>query len=140
MPANGTELQYLPSLNVDGLGDIGFFDKFTGGYVTAKPVKHRPGGMGPEVSYLALPIYSDVTISRVYEEDRDNNLIATLHNLVGSTYATVAVQPLDADGNPYLTPRTYRGRIAAVKDGTADSTSENPRMWELDLQVEKVSN
>lgn len=137
---NATELQYLTTLSVNGFGTVGTFDTFSGGDVNATPAKHRPGGMGPERTYLSLPTYSDVSIGRVYDEGRDHELIAQLHSLVGNTYATVSVQPLDQNGNPFEGPRTYYGRIASVKDGKADSTSHNPRMWTLDLSVELVSN
>ena len=136
---NATELQYLTTLSVDGYGNVGVFDTFTGGDVTATPTKHRPGGMGPEKTYLSLPSYSDVSIGRVYDEGRDHQLIAQLHSLVGNTYCTVSVQPLDANGNPFEGPRTYYGRIASVKDGKADSTSHAPRMWSVDISVENVA-
>jgi len=137
---NGSMQQYLPTVTVDGLGSLGNYDKFTGGDVTTTITKHRPGGMGPEISYLGLPVYGNVTVSRVYEEVRDHTLIATLNTLVGSTYGTVAVQPLDQNGNPYGSPRTYRGRLSAVKDGNADSTSSAPREYELEFEIETVSN
>lgn len=138
--ANATEQQFLPSINIDGIGSLGNFDKFSGGDVTASITKHRPGGMGPEKSYLGLPVFGNVTIERVYEEERDNSLIALVRTLVGSTYGTVSVQALDADANPYGAPRTYYGRIEGVNDGGADSTSSTPRMWSIDLVVEDVAN
>jgi hypothetical protein len=137
---NATELQYLTTVSVDGVGNIGVFDTFSGGDVDAKPVKHRPGGMGPEISYLALPTYSDVSVGRVYDEGRDHELIATLHNMVGAVRSTVSVQPLDSAANPFGSPRTYRGRIANIKDGKADSNSNTPRIWTFDVQVETIAN
>ena len=140
MAASASEQQYLPSISIDGVGSLGNFDKFTGGDVTASIVKHRPGGMGNEKSYLGLPVYGNVTVERVYEEERDNSLVAQVRTLVGSTYATVSVQPLDDDANPFGAPRTYRGRIEGVNDGEADSTSSTPRMWSIELVVETVAN
>ena len=137
---NATELQYLTTLSIPGYGSVGIFDTFSGGDVVATPTKHRAGGMGPEKTYLSLPSYSDVEIGRVYDEGRDHELIAQLHSLTGNTYCFVAVQPLDQNGLPTLSPRTYYGRIAAVKDGKADSTSHAPRMWSLSVSVEDVSN
>ena len=137
---NATELQYLTTLTVEGYGLVGVFDTFSGGDVTATPAKHRPGGMGVEKTYLSLPTYSDVSIGRVYDEGRDHQLIAQLHALTGNTYCYVSVQPLDQNGNPFENPRTYYGRIASVKDGKADSTSHAPRMWDLTVSVESISN
>jgi hypothetical protein len=134
----GSEQQWLPSLNVGGV-DYGIFDRFTGGDVSATVNKHSPGGMGPEVTYLSLPVYADVTLTKVYNTQQDHARIAALHNAVGKQLATVTLQPLDDNGNPWGSPRVYQGRITAVKDGQTDSTSNAPRMFEIDIAVETVA-
>jgi hypothetical protein len=130
------------------------FDKFTGGDVTATVNKHRPAGMGPEVTYLSLPSYSDVTLTKVYNTDVDHALIGTLHTFVGNTIVTVNLTPLDDEGNVFNSGasntngfnaggaqgRTYSGRIIAIKDGGTDSTSNAVRMWEIDIAVETIAN
>lgn len=116
------------------------FDKFAGGDVTAAVNKHRPGGMGPEISYMSLPTYSDVTLTKAYNTQTDNGVVADLHALVGNTIVTVNVQPLDDAGNTWGTPRVYTGRLTAVKDGGTDSTSNAVRMWEVDIAVETVAD
>lgn len=135
-----TELQWLPSLSVDGYGDFGPFDKQSGGEATASITKYRPGGMGDEISYLSLPVYGALTITRVYDQARDDANVALLRTLVGRIYATVTSQGLDNNGNPYGTPRTYYGRISGLNDGNVDSTSNAPRMWDIVIEVENVSN
>lgn len=135
----GSEQQWLATLNVGGT-DYGTFDKFAGGDVSAPVNKHRPGGMGPEITYLSLPVYSDVTLTKVYETQRDHARIAALHAAVGNQLATVTLQPLDDTGAAWGTARTYSGRIVAVKDGGTDSTSNAARMFEVDIAVENVSN
>lgn len=143
---NAGEMQWLPTLTVDSPGNgsatgvIGYFDKQSGGEATANPPKSRPGGMGDEITYLALPVYSDLTITRTYVQERDNQLIADIRQLVGRNYAWVSSQPLDQDGNPNGTPRVYYGRIASVNDGGADSSSANPRMWDLVIAVETITD
>ena len=137
---NASEMQYLITVSVDGLGPLGTYDNYSGGDAKANPPKHRPGGMGPEISYLALPSYSDVTVGRVYDEGRDHELIATLRTLCGSTYCTVTEQPLDQNGAPWGSPRTFRGRLASVNDGKTDSTSNAVRMYTLDVSVQTVAN
>lgn len=137
---NASESQYIISVQLDGFGSLGVFDKHGGGDVTATPPKYRPGGMGNEITYLGLAVYSDLTVSRVYDEGRDTSIVALCHSLAGKVRGTVTIQALDSDANPWGTPRTYRGRLAAVKDGATDSTSHNPRMWELDFSVEDISN
>ncbi len=135
----GSEQQWLATLSINGT-DYGTFDKFAGGDVSAPVNKHRPGGMGPEITYLSLPTYSDVTLTKVYETQNDHDRVATLHGLVGNGLATVTLQPLDDSGNSWGTPRTYQGRLVGVKDGGTDSMSNAARMFEVDIAVETVSN
>jgi len=135
----GSEQQWLATLNVNGV-DYGIFDKFTGGDVSAAANKHRPGGMGPEVTYLALPTYTDVSLTKVYETQRDHDRVAALHNQVGRALASVTLQPLDDQGNPWGNPRVYQGRLIGVKDGGTDSMSNAARMFEVDISVETVTN
>lgn len=135
----GSEQQWLATLNVNGV-DYGVFDRFSGGDVSAAVNKHRPGGMGPEITYLSLPSYSDVSLTKVYETQRDHDRVATLHTLVGKALASVTLQPLDDNGNPWGTPRTYQGRLVSVKDGGTDSMSNAARMFEIDIAVETVTN
>ena len=118
------------------------FDKFSGGDVTAAVNKHRPGGMGPEITYLSLPTYSDVVLTKVYETQVDHLIIKDLHALAGRSMVTVTLTPLDDEGNVYdsVSARTYSGRLVNVKDGGADSMSNAARMYEIDIAVESISN
>jgi hypothetical protein len=135
----GSEQQWLATLTVNGV-DYGVFDKFSGGDVTAAANKHRPGGMGPEITYLSLPSYSDVTLTKVYETQRDHDRVAQLHALAGRALASVTLQPLDDNGQPWGSPRVYQGRLTAVKDGGTDSMSNAARMFEIDIAVETITN
>lgn len=135
----GSEQQWLVSLTVDG-EDYGVFDSFTGGDVVAPTVKHRPGGMGPEVTYNSLPAFSDVVVGRVYQTNRDHALINKLHAKAGRKAASVTLQPLDNDGHPWGVARVYQGRLISIKDGKTDSNSNAPRMFEVDIAVETIAN
>jgi hypothetical protein len=135
----GSEQQWLATLTVNGV-DYGVFDKFSGGDVTASSNKHRPGGMGPEITYLSLPSYSDVTLTKVYETQRDHDRVAQLHALAGRALASVTLQPLDDNGQPWGTPRVYQGRLTTIKDGGTDSMSSAARMFEIDIAVETITN
>ena len=137
----GSEQQWKISVSINGTS-IDLFDKFTGGDVMSSPNKHRPGGMGPEVTYFSLPTYSDITVTRVYEFQRDHSLVGTLHGLVGLAEMEVSMTPLDANGvawNPGAI-RTYTGRLIGVKDGGTDSNSTAPRMFELDMSVVSLAD
>ena len=114
--------------------------KFAGGDTSATTNKHRAGGMGNEVTYLSLPTYSDVVVSKAYNTQADHNIIGDIHKLVGKAMVTVNLQPLDDTGTPWGTSRNYYGRIASVKDGGTDSNSNAVRMWEMDISVESLSD
>lgn len=133
-----TEQNYLVTAVVDGQA-LGTFDTFSGGEPAAKEVKHRPGGMGPEVSYATLPSYSAITISRVLEPARDWELIRSLTQKTGRVTFSCTVQPLDADGNVWGNPKTYNGTFLGIKDGKTDSTSDALRMVEIDASCTVVS-
>jgi len=135
----GSEQQWLVTLAIGSLNIV--FDKFSGGDVSAPVNKHRPGGMGPEISYASLPVYSDVIITKVYETQLDHTNVALLHSYVGNTMCTVTMTPLDDTGAVWgASARTYSGRLTAVKDGGTDSNSNAARMLEVDIAVETVAN
>lgn len=136
---NATEQQFLPSVVMDVLGDLGSYDKWSGGDVTATITKYRPGGMGPEITYPSLSIIGNVVVSRVFVQERDQALVAALSPFAGNGYGTITLQPLDASGNVLGPPTTYRGRLSAVKPGQVDSTSSAPRMYELDFAIETLN-
>src|SRR5579872_7329226 len=136
--ATGTEQQFLVSVNINGT-DLGVFDTYKGGDVQAKVTKHRPGGMGPEQGYPALPVYTDVTVSRVYDPTVYQEILRTLNAQAGRVPGSVAVQPLDANGNAFGKPIVYGGVFSNLKWGNVDSTSEKPRMFEIDLSVFSVA-
>lgn len=133
-----TEQSYLLTMVVDGQA-LGTFDSFSGGDAAAKSVKHRPGGMGPEKSYASLPSYTDITVARVLEPARDWELIRALTQKSGRVDASLTVQPLDADGKAWGSPKTYSGQFLGVKDGKVDSTSDALRMFELDMSCDVIS-
>lgn len=135
-----SEQQFLTTLSVDAVGNIGVFDTKDGGDVTATPVKHRAGGMGPERVYPVLPVITDITLGRIYEDQRDHTLIGRLLQFSGRSGATVTEQPLDADGHAWGTPRIFRGQLGSVKPGKVDSTSTTPRVWTVDVTAVTVAN
>lgn len=133
-----TKLNYLVTVTVGGV-NLGTFDSLTGGDALAPSTKHRPGGMGPEKSYATLASYSTVTVSRVYERERDHELIRSLTGKAGVEKASVSEQPLGEDGKAWGKPTVYAGRFLGVKRGDTDSTSGDPRMFELDIDPVTVT-
>jgi hypothetical protein len=133
---NATEQQFLPSASVDGIGDLGNYDKWSGGEVTATITKYRPGGMGPEITYPSLSIIGDITIERVHVVERDQALIAALKQVAGQAKGQITLQPLDQDGNVLGQPTVWQGRLSKVADGATDSQSSAPRTYSLDFAIE----
>jgi hypothetical protein len=130
--ALSSKQQFLITVVVDGIS-IGVFDTHSGGDSQAKGNKHRPGGMGDEVSYASLPSYSDLKVTRVYERNRDHELIRTLSAKSGLKPASMTEQPLDADGNAWGKPTVYTGRFLGLSRGDTDST------FELDIEVTSIA-
>lgn len=131
-------MNYSVTVIIDGQ-TIGVFDTFNGGDAIATSTKHRPGGMGEEKDYASLPSYSDITVSRVYERERDHELLRSLTRKAGRVPWSITEQPLDASGNAWGAPTVYSGRFLGVKRGDVDSTSGEPRMCELDGSVTSVA-
>jgi len=115
------------------------FDKFSGGDVQSTINKHRPGGMGPEISFLALPTYSDVTITKAWNTSIDNLIWSDLTQLIGNSIVAVTVQPLDDGGNAWGSGTVYTGRLNKAMPGGTDSNSNSVRMLEVGLSVETVA-
>ena len=138
----GSQQQWVIDVSINDTLIAEHFDTFSGGDVSSAPNKHRPGGMGPEITYFALPTYGDISVQRVYEHQRDHALVGQLHKVVGRAKATVTMTPLDADGKIWSSgaTRTYTGRLTGVKDGGTDSNSNSPRMLELDITVTSVAD
>lgn len=133
MPA--TEQMALVTAVVDGQS-LGVFDTRQGGDNVGTEVKHRPGGMGPEKSYTSLSSPTTVTVTRVFENERDFELFRRLQAIAGRNHpGSVTEQPLDGDGNAYGQPLTYSGTFLGVKWGNVDSNSSTARMAELDFSV-----
>lgn len=137
-----TSMQSQITVTVDlpgGTTTLGIFDKRTGGDTQATAAKHRPGGGQPEKSYATLPTYTDVTINRVYERERDHELIRVLANNAGRSKVTITEQQLDDDFHAWGAPTTWRGRLLTVKPGDSDSGSSAARMFEVTVSIETRS-
>jgi hypothetical protein len=76
------------------------FDTCSGGAVTAADTKHRPGGALNEVSFGGPATVENVTVSRYWDQARDNDLSKRLMGVVGWAKAQVSKQPLDAQMVP----------------------------------------
>lgn len=119
---------------------IGTWDTFSGGGVTSDPKKRHPGGSRNPVVGTSRSNREDVTISRVQSNSPANE---TAHRewerLAGRGELAVTKTPLDEDGNPWGTPRTYIGRLKDVTPADYDSESEDDITVELTMVVWQAS-
>lgn len=132
-----TAQQSLITVIIDG-SPLGTFDTRTGGDTAAEPAKHRGGGMGTFKAYAALPDTEEVTVTRVYERERDHELLRRLRARAGRAVMVITEQPLDDDGARWGRPTVYTGRLSKVATGEVDSESGDPRMYELTQLVTVV--
>ncbi len=123
---------YSVGLNIDNV-DYGIFDKMSGGEVDSEETKYKPGGMAPELSLGGSRSVGNVTISRIYDLDRDHSVAKTLAEKAGRGDAIVTKQPLDVNGVPYGDALVYKGKLKAVTYPEVDSTSSDPGMLELEI-------
>ena len=134
LPVGGTDQSELVTVVVDNQ-PLGAFDTWSGGDAVAKDVKHRAAGMGPEIPFMALASYTPITVGRVYQADRDHELVRTLITKAGRKAASITIQPLDSDGNAYGQPRTASGFFLGVKNLKGDSQSDAIQLYELEMSV-----
>lgn len=124
------------------------FDKFSGGDATSSNTKYRPSGMGDEVIVAALPIYSEIMLSKGFNNNNDNNntyggdyaLQQDIRNCAGLAPGSVSIVPLTSGGVTWGSPRTYYGVVSEISDGPADSESGAVRQWNVKFTVSSVNN
>lgn len=106
--------------------DLGVWDTFEGGDVTAPNSKHRRGGHGQEISYGGPPSVDDITITRDYDLARDHALGKWLRARVGRIRLTIVKTPLDEFGQVFGNdPDVYTGRMIGHTTPNVDSNSED---------------
>jgi hypothetical protein len=127
------EDMWLVTVRVEGLGDLGVFDKFTGGEVDSDEQKYRPGGMAPPVSLGGAVTMGNVVLERAYDLDRDHALIHQLSALAGVAGITASKQPLDLNKVPYGRPIVQAGKLKQVASPDHDSTSSDPAILHLEF-------
>lgn len=123
---------YSVHVTVNGQ-DFGIWDKMSGGEVDSEETKYKPGGMEPELSLGGSKSVGNITISRIYDLDRDHSQVKFLMNRAGTADVTVTKQPLDVNAVPFGAPLVYSGKLKQVTAPEVDSTSSDPGMIELEI-------
>lgn len=123
--------QYNVTVSIDGLGNLGTFDKFAGGEIDSDEQTYNPGAMAPPVSLGGSITMGDVTVSRLYVLERDHVIMHKLLSLVGVANITAAKQPLDINKVPFGRPLVYTGVVKTVTPPDHDSTSSDPALFDI---------
>jgi hypothetical protein len=127
--------QWANTVTIDGT-PMGVWDTLTGGDVEAEETKYKPGGMAPAMSLGGSVNVNNITLGRLLDRsdwDFMHNLMASR---TGKAEVLVARQPLDADGNPFGRPLSYRGVLLHVEPGDTDSNSSDAQVWQITVSTE----
>lgn len=118
---------------------LGTFDKKSGGEAGSEDTKYRPGGMAGQVSLGGAQTQENVTVSRLWQLGRDDDLISKLLPLRGKADMVVSEQKLDVEGNPFGTPLVYTGTFIRLGFPDSDSESNDAALFELECSVAAVT-
>lgn len=124
------------------------FDDHTGGDATSANTKYRPSGMLAEVIVSALPIYSEMTLTKGFNNNNDKNntyggdyaLQQAIRNSAGLVSGNVTIVPLTSNGVAWGSPRVYYGVLSEISDGPTNSESGAVRKWSTKFTVSSVTN
>lgn len=129
--------QWSNTVTIDGV-PLGVWDTLSGGEVEAEDTKHRPGGMGEQISLGGPTITNNVSLARMLSSTDWDYMRYLMQSRVGKAEVIVARQPLDRDKNPFGRPLVYRGVLQRVAPGDTSSESADTQMWEITVSTEGV--
>jgi hypothetical protein len=120
--------QFLVKL--DGID--GYWSALEGGNISSESTKVYDGGEKVPDVITSEPEVEDITITRNFDRERDEDLMAELRQLVGSystTLSKTATDPnLVATGKPVVYPKA---RLKGFNEPTYDAAGTDPAQWGL---------
>lgn len=130
--AKSSARQFL--IKVEGVD--GLWSTKSGGNVGADNTKVYDGGsLKPDI-ITNPPTAEDVTVTRPYDPQRDDEMVRALLQLVGSWSTTVSVTPTDADLVAVAPPRVYSNAVlTGVQEPEVDSSSGDAAMIGLTFAI-----
>lgn len=130
--AKSSARQFL--VKVEGVD--GLWSTKSGGNVSADNTKVYDGGsLKPDI-ITNPPTAEDVSVTRPYDPDRDDEMLRRLLQLVGSWDTTVSVTPTTADLVASAPPRVYsNARLTGVTEPEVDSSSGDAAMIGLTFAI-----
>lgn len=128
------------TITIVGLGqtlNLGVFDSFNGGAKKGETTKHRPGGMGKQISLGGASTRDDFTTGRLYDLERDHPYMKRLDALVNIGEVTAVRQKLNPDKTPAGEPITYTGTLSGYVMPDHDSDSSEKAMFTLEVSADE---
>src|SRR3990167_8321447 len=129
------EDQYNVTATVTHNGEtrnMGTYDKMGGGEIDSSEKKFYPGGLQPQISLGGKKVVNNVTLSRLYDLERDHSQKGWLIAAVGKGTVVITKTSLDVDGNVFGEPLVYNGTLKQVTFPEPDSESDDGAMIELE--------
>jgi len=120
------------SVEINGV-DTGIWDKMGGGGIDSEETKYYPGGMVEAVSLGGRKTVDNVTVSRLYDLDRDHTKVKEWIGLVGRGQVKVIKQHMSIEAASYGEPLVYTGILKRVTPPELDSESSDPALIELEI-------
>jgi hypothetical protein len=130
---------YAVGVWIDQIGDLGWFDTFTGGGVDSDEVKYHPGAMAQTISLGGTSEVDNVVVGRLYELRRDHPIVGQLLDKCGKVQMVIAKHPLDPDGNAWGRPLVYVGTYKRCTPPEHDSNATDAAIMELELTSAMVA-
>lgn len=131
--------QYSVQAAVDGLGNLGVYDTFSGGGMDSDEVKYHPGAMQEVLSLGGSAEVDNVVIGRLYQLERDHQQVGALLVRCGKALFVITKQPLDRDGNAWGAPLIYQGTLKRCTPPEHDSNAaSDAAIIELEMSAAKV--
>lgn len=135
--AYSAQRQFL--VNVSGVA--GYFMQKSGGGISSDSNKIYSGGsLTPEIITSPSEI-ENITVSRAYDQTRDEPILQTLRPKVGRYTTTISVQPTDQDLVAVGKPSVYADVVlVGINEPDYDSSSGDIASFELEFAVKTVTN
>ena len=135
--AGSRQDQYAIAVAIDG-ADTGIWDKKSGGEMDSEETKYKPGGLAGTITLGGSVTPGNLTVSRIFDLNRDLPAVKGWLNRVGRAGVTVTVQSLDVDGNAFGAPIVYTGKLKMVTPPEVDSESSDAGMVEIEVSPDGV--
>lgn len=126
-----TQNQFAVTLTFEGNRIPGLWEKKSGGLADSNTTTYMPGGMGPMTALAGAQIIGELTLDRVYDPTRDQDVIDTLLKGRGRGRCVVKQVDLDANGAAVGNGLVWTGILKSVNDPDYDSSSTTPAMMEI---------